>query len=109
MMRVKHGKLQAGMLAAMLAALVAPATASARPTITSDPKVTGETTVGKTVTATGYQYSGGEASWRWYRCEGLDLEDCSQIDGADERSHRIVAAEAGERLRVALIVSDGRR
>jgi hypothetical protein len=108
-MRV-HGKIHAGMLAAVAAALLMPATAAAEPEITKDPVVSGDTTVGKTVTATGYAYKGGEPSWRWIRCEDLDLDwdECDVIPGATSTSYTIRQADVGKRLRVWLIVSTRR-
>ena len=107
-MRVTHGKIQAGLLAAIAAALTIPATAAAKPPrITDPPEVTGDTTVGKTVTAGKYDYTGGgeaEAFWSWRRCEGVDEDDCEVIPNTNAPSYRIVAADTGRRLRVFLFV-----
>jgi hypothetical protein len=107
-MKVRHGKIQAGVIAAATAMLIAPATAAAKaPKITDPPEVTGDTVVGKTVTAGTYDYTGGRgtrATWSWYRCDGLDQQDCTQISGAGAPSYKIVAQDAGQRLRVLLSV-----
>lgn len=107
-MRAKHGKFGAGMLAAIVAGMLLPVTASARePRITDPPEVTGDTTVAKTVTAGTYEYTGGRDTsvrWVWFRCTSLDEDDCSVISGAAAPSYTMTSADAGRRLRVMLFV-----
>jgi hypothetical protein len=111
-MRVRLHNKQAGMLAALIATLLLalPGIAEARPRIDGTPKVSGETTVGKTVTATGYTASGGTTSWSWIRCDGLDLDqdECKPIGGATSSSYTITSADVGKRLRVWVTVRNGR-
>src|SRR5690349_20178635 len=109
-MRFRYGKIQAGMLATIVALLL-PAAASARPPrITDSPEVTGDATVGKTVTAGTYEYTGGRGTtvrWTWLRCTSLDSDDCSVISGAaSSPSYAIAGADADRRLRVLLYVQN---
>jgi hypothetical protein len=89
---------------------IMPAAAGARePKITSPPTVSGDAIVGRTVTASDYDYTGGRdttTSWYWIRCQGVDLDarHCEAIPGATEESYEIVAADTGKRLRVLLYV-----
>jgi hypothetical protein len=100
---VRHRKIQAGVVTAAMALLL-PAVAAADPEITMPPVVSGNTFVGETVTATGYEFKGGQPSWLWVRCDAVDDHQCSAIGGADRQSYEIAAADAGSRLRVVLIV-----
>jgi hypothetical protein len=108
MMMSRHGKIQAGVVVAAIATLLAPAVAQAKaPHITDPPEVTGDAVVGNTVTAGTYAYTGGRGTrvtWSWSRCDGLDQEDCRQIPETNAPSYAIAPQDAGKRLRVLLYV-----
>ena len=92
-------------LGALLALALAPAAAiAAPPDIMSGPTVSGTPEVGQTLN--GEAEWEGTPSWRWMRCEGVELDDdaCEWIDDARQRTYTATAADRGYRLRVMLTV-----
>src|SRR5436190_21737658 len=101
--------IQVGVLAAVIVALVLPATAAAAPHIDRPPQVAGAAVVGQTVRADDYQFGGGTPSWQWYRCQGPNFpSDCSLIRGATADTYTVAQADLGLTLRVLLLVRNGR-
>jgi len=108
--RERAGRVNSLLLAAVVVTALAPAAASAAPPrITKGPTISGTAQVGQTLTAVDYAYSGGTATWIWWRCSGPrpTLDDCDEISGADKTSYEVVDADKDFVLRVVLTVSKG--
>ena len=92
----------------MIATLLVAATpdrAQAAPKIIERPSITGDFTVGGSMTATA-RWTGGSPTWTWLRCAGERLGDCSPIAGEQAPTYRAVTQDEGSRLRVRLTVRE---
>ena len=101
----RAGRVAALSLVAICAAAIAPAAASAAPPrIAKGPKVAGTPQVGQTLRADDYEYSGGSATWSWWRCDGPrpTSDDCDQISGANQTTYKATDSDRGRFLRVVL-------
>jgi hypothetical protein len=88
---------------AVLVMVAIPARASAEPKITEGPSISGDFTVGGTMTATA-KWKGGSSTWTWLRCAGEELGSCSLIAGQSAPTYTAGAQDEGSRLRVRLTV-----
>jgi hypothetical protein len=81
------------------------------PDVTQAPTISGSAMVGQTLTANGGHWtgpSGTSSSYQWLRCtDPSNLYSCSILDGATERSYRLVPDDQTRRMRVALVARKG--
>jgi hypothetical protein len=112
-------------IAAVLAicALVLPsgegvAAQTVAPSNSSEPTISGRTEQRRTLTATRGTWTGTEPityAYQWVRCGAdggaADGGNCAVVSGADDRDHRLSAADVGFRMRVRVTASnvDGSR
>jgi len=84
-----------------LALAALPAVASAAPANTSAPTISGSPVVGNTLTATKGSWSGSPTSYSysWRRCDSSGAA-CTVVAGATAATYKLVAADAGHRMRV---------
>jgi hypothetical protein len=91
--------------------LVAPAAASAdaAPAFTETPVVAGVPRASELLTATAAWTGDPEptVAWKWLRCEETQPSKCKAIAGAVSATYRVVAADVGSRLRVAVELENG--
>ena len=104
--RPRAGVLLGALIATLLVAAT-PDRAQAAPKIIERPSITGDFTVGGSMTATA-RSTGGSPTWTWLRCAGERLGDCSPIAGEQAPTYRAVTQDEGSRLRVRLTVPRGR-
>jgi hypothetical protein len=92
-------------LVAVTASGAARAEAQALPSNTVPPTVSGTPAVGQTLTANAGTWTGTPTSfsYRWWRCSG----SCAVISGAMASSYTVVAGDAGSRLMVGVVASNG--
>jgi hypothetical protein len=94
---------------ALLLLAGAPARADEAPVIIAGPTIAGTLQEGATLVATA-TYTGTPAptdAWTWLRCTRRGASSCTPIAGATSSTHTLTAADAGLRIRVQLIVSNG--
>jgi hypothetical protein len=82
-------------------ARVQPSGGGAVPTNTARPTITGDPTVGESLTATDGTWTGNPTSfaYQWQRCD-LDAIVCGDVPGATGKSYGVRAADVGFRVRV---------
>ena len=92
-------------LVAVIASGAARAEAQAMPSNTVPPTVSGTPAVGQTLTANAGTWTGTPTSfsYRWWRCSG----SCTVISGATGSSYAVAAGDAGSRLMVGVVASNG--
>ncbi len=80
----------------------------AKPVNTEVPKVTGSPKVRKTLTATPGTWTGDptKIEYQWGLCDGADLEDCYEINGATESTYRPGSEDAGYYLAVEIAATN---
>ncbi len=79
--------------------------ALADPDVYEAPTISGTAQVTKTLTANGGKWTPSTATVGrvWLRCtDATNIYNCDWIDGADETTYKLVAADQGKRIRVAL-------
>lgn len=99
-----------------LIALLIPAAVSARadasPKNTGEPRVTGSTVQGETLTTTNGSWSGSPTSfqYRWLRCDttggGVNGVNCATISGETRKTYVLSSADVGRRIRSRVIASN---
>ena len=84
-------------------ALVAPAVSTAGPKNTAAPTISGTAKVGQLLTANDGSWTGNPTAYtyQWQRCDA-DVAACSGIAGATAKTYRVLPADLGYRLRVAV-------
>jgi fibronectin type 3 domain-containing protein len=86
-----------------------PIAAATPPSLASVPAVEHEPRVDAILLVGDGEWSGSqeiEVTHRWQRCDAGG-EDCAEIAGADENSYRVVGADVGATLRVAITATNG--
>jgi hypothetical protein len=111
MMKSPHRALLAFAVVALvvLAAVggVGHAAEAVAPVNTTPPAITGTATVGKTLTATDGTWSNAPTSfsYQWLRCNGGG-NSCATIPGATQKTYLLVAADAGQTIRVRVTATN---
>ncbi len=107
------GALVLGLAAAALASGTAGAAGQAAPTNTVEPRISGSTVVGSTLTATRGEWSGSTPmtfSYQWVRCPESggagDGSNCAAISGATTSAYVVGSGDVGRRLRVRVTASN---
>ena len=91
---------------------VGSAASQAVPTNTGEPVISGQASVGSTLTATQGSWTGSPTSfaYQWVRCPpsggASDGSDCAVIGGATTQAYVVSASDAGSRLRVRVTASN---
>ena len=91
---------------------VGSAASQAAPANTGEPVISGQATVGSTLTATQGSWSGAPTSfaYQWVRCPASggvpDGSDCAVLGGATTQAYVVSASDAGSRLRVRVTASN---
>jgi len=83
---------------------------SAKPTNTTEPSISGTTTVGSRLQANRGEWAGAQPitySYVWLRCNDKG-DNCSEIPGADDTSYEIRDADTGRTLRVRVVARNDR-
>jgi hypothetical protein len=109
-MRTWHVRLVLPALAAMLVLLTggtAVAAPSAAPSTTAPPTITGTPTVGQTLTAQNGTWTNSPTSYtyQWMRCNGGGNK-CANIANATQKTYTLVAADAGQTLKVQVTATN---
>jgi hypothetical protein len=102
-----------GALAALLIPAVSSAETQTAPANTGEPRVSGTTVQGQTLTTTNGTWSGSTPmtfQYRWLRCDtsggGVNGVNCSTISGETRKSYILTAADVGHRIRSRVIASN---
>ena len=83
---------------------------SARPTNTTEPSISGNATVGGTLTANRGQWAGDQPityAYVWLRCNARG-DDCSEIQGANDTTYEVRDADTGRTIRVRVSARNDR-
>jgi len=83
---------------------------SARPTNTTEPRITGNAAVGATLQASRGQWAGDQPitySYVWLRCN-TEGANCSEIQGAEDTTYEVRDADRGRTIRVRVIARNDR-
>jgi hypothetical protein len=77
------------------------------PTPTTEPAISGNTTVGSTLTASQGTWTGNPTSvaFSWSRCDA-DGNSCATINGASNNTYTLTPADAGATLRVSVTATN---
>lgn len=100
------------MVLGVAASLIVPSTglAADAPVVTHAPDIQGTPQVGETLKAVHGAWSGSQdasENYTWRRCPDQDFEDCSTIPGATGTRYTLTDQDAGDTIRVTLVVSLG--
>jgi hypothetical protein len=112
-----HARRRLLVLATLTAALVLPAGGAAVPQVapqnTGQPRVTGPTVQGETLTTTNGTWTGTAPltfRYRWLRCDasggGVNGVNCATIPGETRRTYILRRADVGHRIRSRVIASN---
>ena len=80
------------------------------PVVTQAPNITGTPQVGQTLHAVDGKWTGSQdaaENYAWLRCTDQDFEDCITIPGATGDTYTLTDEDAGDMMRVTLLVSLG--
>jgi len=94
-------------LAALVAVAVAQAAHSVAPVNTAPPAVSGTPAVGQTLTASDGTWSNAPTSfaYQWLRCNGGG-NSCANVANASQKTYTLVAADAGQTMRVRVTATN---
>jgi hypothetical protein len=110
--RIAAGALLIAAVAVLLAPELGPAVpsaATAAPTVTALPTVSGTAAKGKTLTASSGSWAGSTPitfAYRWVRCDASG-SGCTDISGATSSTYVIDSSVIGKRLRVRVTATNG--
>ncbi len=78
------------------------------PVNTAPPTIVGSAVVGARLTASAGTWDNAPTSieYQWYRCDGADLEDCYEVNGATESTYRSGSGDAGYYLAVEIAATN---
>ncbi len=118
--RIRLAAIGTGLLAMALAALMlallpgqSAAAVAVAPENTAEPQITGTPRVGQVQRATRGTWTGTppiDYRYRWFRCDGRgapDASDCRRITNAPDATYVARQADAGFRLRVQVVATNG--
>jgi uncharacterized repeat protein (TIGR01451 family) len=106
---VVTGTNSAGSASATSAATSTVTAAPAAPSNTVAPTISGTTTVGQVLTATGGTWNGTPAptlAYQWRRCDASG-GNCIDITGATTSTYTLVSADAGSTIRILVTATNG--
>ena len=78
------------------------------PTVVTSPSLSGDAVVGSTLTVDpgGWSDPAATFSYVWSRCDGSDSDDCTGIDGADDRTYVLTGDDVGFRIEVTVTAAN---